>query len=156
MLLEDTFQPTGTFWFFSIVTLFGIAWVWFLLPETAGRTLEEPNGLFDVRCCDKDLRADSKNRRNLSPKCFDNFVQTGRVSVDVSTIANQPAPDKVRPPISRVCDWPIASAGAVESSHSPAEVPSVSLAISTTATSRKKRSIVETRLFLFQIHPLMP
>lgn len=46
MLLEDTLKPKGTFWFFSTMTFFGLGWAWFLLPETAGRTLEETNGLF--------------------------------------------------------------------------------------------------------------
>ncbi|KAJ5309083.1 hypothetical protein N7508_004462, partial [Penicillium antarcticum] len=46
MLLEDALQPKGTFWFFSATTLFGLLWTWFLLPETAGRSLEETNVLF--------------------------------------------------------------------------------------------------------------
>ncbi|KAJ5096203.1 hypothetical protein NUU61_005559 [Penicillium alfredii] len=46
MLLENALQPKGTFWFFSGVTFFGLLWTWFLLPETAGRSLEETNGLF--------------------------------------------------------------------------------------------------------------
>lgn len=46
MLLENSLQPKGTFWFFSVMTFFGLLWTVFLLPETAGRTLEETNGLF--------------------------------------------------------------------------------------------------------------
>jgi hypothetical protein len=45
MLLEDALQPKGTFWF-SVTTSFGLLWTWFLLPETAGRSLEETNVLF--------------------------------------------------------------------------------------------------------------
>ncbi|CAG7917023.1 unnamed protein product [Penicillium olsonii] len=46
MLLENALQPKGTFWFFSVVTFFGLAWTWLLLPETAGQSLEETNALF--------------------------------------------------------------------------------------------------------------
>ncbi|CAP86904.1 Pc20g15750 [Penicillium rubens Wisconsin 54-1255] len=46
MLLHDSLQPQGTFWFFSVVTLFGFLWTGCLLPETAGRSLEETNVLF--------------------------------------------------------------------------------------------------------------
>ena len=37
-----------TFWFFSAVTLVGLVWVWFFLPETAGRSLEGMDELFDL------------------------------------------------------------------------------------------------------------
>ncbi|CAG8308261.1 unnamed protein product [Penicillium nalgiovense] len=46
MLLKDSLQPHGTFWFFSVMTLFGLLWTGLLLPETAGRSLEETNVLF--------------------------------------------------------------------------------------------------------------
>lgn len=46
MLLEDALQPRGTFWFFSVMTFFGLLWTWLLLPETAGQSLEETNLLF--------------------------------------------------------------------------------------------------------------
>ncbi|CAI7571190.1 unnamed protein product [Penicillium pancosmium] len=46
MLLQSSLQPEGTFWFFSIMTFFGLLWAWILLPETAGQTLEDTNGLF--------------------------------------------------------------------------------------------------------------
>lgn len=41
-------NPSGTFWFFAAVTLFGGAWVWFSVPETAGRSLESMNRLFEL------------------------------------------------------------------------------------------------------------
>lgn len=40
--------PGGTFWFFSAVTLIGGVWVWFFVPETAGRSLESMNRLFEL------------------------------------------------------------------------------------------------------------
>ncbi len=40
--------PKGTFWFFSAVTLLGGLWVWFFVPETAGRSLESMNLLFEL------------------------------------------------------------------------------------------------------------
>lgn len=38
--------PKGTFWFFGAVTIIGGIWVWFSVPETAGRTLESMDRLF--------------------------------------------------------------------------------------------------------------
>ncbi|RAL00849.1 putative MFS quinate transporter [Aspergillus ibericus CBS 121593] len=38
--------PKGTFWFFSAVTVLGGLWVWFSVPETAGRSLESMDRLF--------------------------------------------------------------------------------------------------------------
>lgn len=46
MLLHDNLEPKGTFWFFSALTFFSFLWTWFLLPETAGRNLEQTNNLF--------------------------------------------------------------------------------------------------------------
>ncbi|OXV07685.1 hypothetical protein Egran_04550 [Elaphomyces granulatus] len=39
-------SPVGTFWFFAAVTVIGGCWVWFSIPETAGRTLESMDRLF--------------------------------------------------------------------------------------------------------------
>jgi hypothetical protein len=39
-------SPKGTFWFFGVVTLIGGVWVWFSVPETAGRSLESMDQLF--------------------------------------------------------------------------------------------------------------
>lgn len=39
-------SPKGTFWFFGVVTLIGGLWVWFSVPETAGRSLESMDQLF--------------------------------------------------------------------------------------------------------------
>jgi len=38
----------GTMFFFSAVTLIGLAWVWFFLPETSGRSLEAMDELFNL------------------------------------------------------------------------------------------------------------
>ena len=38
----------GTFWFFAAVTIAGGFWVWFSVPETAGRDLESMNRLFEL------------------------------------------------------------------------------------------------------------
>lgn len=40
--------PKGTFWFFAAVTIMGGLWVWFSVPETAGRTLESMDRLFQL------------------------------------------------------------------------------------------------------------
>ncbi|KAI0378859.1 putative MFS quinate transporter [Hypomontagnella monticulosa] len=39
-------SPSGTFWFFAAVTILGGLWVWFFVPETAGRSLESMDRLF--------------------------------------------------------------------------------------------------------------
>ncbi|KAG6361684.1 hypothetical protein INS49_009912 [Diaporthe citri] len=39
-------SPAGTFWCFGAVTVLGGAWVWFFVPETAGRSLESMDRLF--------------------------------------------------------------------------------------------------------------
>ncbi|KAH8784620.1 quinate permease [Hyaloscypha finlandica] len=41
-------SPNGTFWFFSAVTLLGLGFVWFFLPETAGKSLEAMDELFNL------------------------------------------------------------------------------------------------------------
>jgi hypothetical protein len=41
--------PKGTFWFFFAVTLLGLGFVWFFLPETAGRSLEGMDELFGLK-----------------------------------------------------------------------------------------------------------
>ena len=46
MLLQTALQPRGTFWFFSAVTLLGLGWAWFFLPETAGKSLEAMDEMF--------------------------------------------------------------------------------------------------------------
>jgi hypothetical protein len=38
----------GTMLFFSIVTAIGLAWVWFFLPETSGKSLEAMDELFEL------------------------------------------------------------------------------------------------------------
>jgi sugar porter (SP) family MFS transporter len=46
MLLQTALEPQGTFWFFFAITLLGLAWVWFFLPETAGKPLEAMDEMF--------------------------------------------------------------------------------------------------------------
>lgn len=36
----------GTMMFFSCVTALGLAWVWFFLPETSGKSLESLDAMF--------------------------------------------------------------------------------------------------------------
>lgn len=48
MLLDNTMKPQGTFWFFAIVTLLGLAFTWFFLPETAGKSLEGMDEMFNL------------------------------------------------------------------------------------------------------------
>ncbi|KAK2805073.1 hypothetical protein FQN50_006318 [Emmonsiellopsis sp. PD_5] len=48
MLLDTAMKPHGTFFFFAIVTLLGLAWMWFFLPETAGKSLEAMDEMFSL------------------------------------------------------------------------------------------------------------
>ncbi|KAK2748665.1 hypothetical protein FQN55_004218 [Onygenales sp. PD_40] len=48
MLLDTAMKPSGTFFFFAIVTLLGLAWMWFFLPETAGKSLEAMDEMFSL------------------------------------------------------------------------------------------------------------
>ncbi|CAI0651058.1 unnamed protein product, partial [Colletotrichum noveboracense] len=41
-------SPMGTFWSFAAITIIGGAWVWFFVPETAGRSLESMDRLFEL------------------------------------------------------------------------------------------------------------
>lgn len=48
MLLPEALTPEGTFYFFGIVSIIGALWVWFCVPEAAGRSLESIDKLFDL------------------------------------------------------------------------------------------------------------
>lgn len=49
MLLEDEgLTPHGTFYFFGVISVVGALWVWFCVPEAAGRSLESIDKLFDL------------------------------------------------------------------------------------------------------------
>lgn len=41
--------PAGAFWFFVTLTLIGMAWAWFFIPETAGLGLEQLDKLFTLK-----------------------------------------------------------------------------------------------------------
>lgn len=45
---EGGISPLGTFWFFAAVTIIGGIWVLFTIPETAGRSLESMDRLFEL------------------------------------------------------------------------------------------------------------
>ena len=48
MLLESALSPQGTFYFFGVISVIGALWVWFCVPEAAGRSLESIDRLFDL------------------------------------------------------------------------------------------------------------
>ncbi|KAK4187047.1 putative mfs quinate protein [Podospora australis] len=49
LLPEDGgISPQGTFWLFAAVTILGGVWVWLMVPETAGRSLESMDRLFSL------------------------------------------------------------------------------------------------------------
>lgn len=41
-------SPKGTFWLFVAVTILGLVFVWFFLPETAGKSLEGMDEMFSL------------------------------------------------------------------------------------------------------------
>ena len=41
-------DPKGTFWFFTAVTVIGGLWVLITIPESAGRSLESMDRLFEL------------------------------------------------------------------------------------------------------------
>ncbi|KAI2786963.1 hypothetical protein POX_g09360 [Penicillium oxalicum] len=45
---EGGISPKGTFWCFAAITIIGGIWVWFSIPETAGRSLESMDRLFEL------------------------------------------------------------------------------------------------------------
>ncbi|KAL4865115.1 hypothetical protein BDV12DRAFT_175187 [Aspergillus spectabilis] len=45
---EGGIDPKGTFWCFAAVTIVGGVWVWLSIPETAGRSLESMDALFQL------------------------------------------------------------------------------------------------------------
>jgi hypothetical protein len=47
-------KPVGTFFFFAAITLFGLLWAWFFLPETSGKSLEAMDAMFfPAMVCDR-------------------------------------------------------------------------------------------------------
>lgn len=41
--------PAGTFWLFTAITLIGLVWAWWFIPETAGLSLEQMDYLFTLK-----------------------------------------------------------------------------------------------------------
>lgn len=42
-------SAAGTFWFFAAITLVGLFWAWFFIPETSGVSIEKMDKLFELR-----------------------------------------------------------------------------------------------------------
>jgi hypothetical protein len=42
-------SPAGTFWLFTAITLMGLFWAWWFIPETAGLSLEQMDYLFTLK-----------------------------------------------------------------------------------------------------------
>lgn len=66
-----TFTLNGTFWFYSAIAFVGLLVLYFILPETEGRTLEEVQTFFDRRKHNHANRYDTKsnqpNPSNIDP-----------------------------------------------------------------------------------------
>lgn len=48
LLVGRGLGPAGTFYFFGVVSFLGGVWVWFFVPEAAGRSLETIDKMFDL------------------------------------------------------------------------------------------------------------
>lgn len=48
LLVHNGLGPYGTFYFFGVISLLGGVWVWFFVPEAAGRSLETIDKMFDL------------------------------------------------------------------------------------------------------------
>jgi hypothetical protein len=48
LLYGEGLSPSGTFYFFSAISIIGAIWVWLCIPEAAGRSLESVDKLFDL------------------------------------------------------------------------------------------------------------
>ena len=47
--LQDAVSRPGAFWLYGVLALVGGVWVWWTMPETAGRSLEQIEELFKRR-----------------------------------------------------------------------------------------------------------
>lgn len=47
--MVSTLTLNGTFWFYSAIASVGVLVLYFILPETEGRTLEEVQAFFDKK-----------------------------------------------------------------------------------------------------------
>ena len=43
-ILNKVLGPSGTFWLYAVICVLGFVFIWWKLPETKGRTLEEIEG----------------------------------------------------------------------------------------------------------------
>ncbi|KAK3699501.1 hypothetical protein LTR37_016458 [Vermiconidia calcicola] len=48
LLYGEGLTPSGTFYFFGCVSILGAIWVWFFVPEAAGRSLESIDKMFEL------------------------------------------------------------------------------------------------------------
>ncbi|PKY05849.1 general substrate transporter [Aspergillus campestris IBT 28561] len=83
-------DPKGTFWCFAAVTIVGGIWVWFSVPETAGRSLESMDrlfalpwykiGLYGNRDAEEhDFVAGEKNEAEAQAQHLERMEASGRV-----------------------------------------------------------------------------
>ena len=49
LTLQDAVSPSGAFWIYGGIALLGAIWLALTMPETAGRSLEQIEHLFEGR-----------------------------------------------------------------------------------------------------------
>ncbi len=79
-VMQISMEKYGAFWFFMCCTLLGIIFVYFLLPETKGKTLEDIEKLFS-----KKYNADGTLKEPVQMQT-DNYSEGKTASVDSSGI----------------------------------------------------------------------
>ena len=62
---EGGLGPAGAFWFFVALTLTGMVWAWFFIPETAGLSLEQLDKLFTLRWYQIGRKGQEQAKRDL-------------------------------------------------------------------------------------------
>lgn len=65
-----TFTLNGTFWFYSAVAFTAVLVLYFILPETEGRTIEEVQKFFDRNILEHNDATSSQTKTNdTQPHC---------------------------------------------------------------------------------------
>jgi len=83
----------GTFIFFGVMCILAIIWIWFFLPETKGRTLEEMDELFgEAGFAQADLTLKQRIEREIGLTALlygDDFAKTQEEFAEKPSVAGQ-------------------------------------------------------------------
>lgn len=75
--MVSIFTLNGTLWFYSAIGFIAVLVLYFILPETEGRTIEEVQSLFDNNNVNHSSRYDRKmNNEEARLKCEKSLIIT--------------------------------------------------------------------------------